>query len=102
MSDNLLPPTGDDDPPTPTPTPVAPRRTGIIQCEFCQCGLTPAGEVLTRGDKARSILRLEDKLDSVTRELTQTQEELARVKDELRQAKIPNAKPARSGYLGID
>jgi hypothetical protein len=45
----------------PVPAPARPRK---VVCEFCECELSPAGEVLRRGEKARVYLDIESDLDT--------------------------------------
>lgn len=90
MPDDLLPP---DLPPTPADPPSAPapraRRTQLIECEFCGCGLTPEGEVLRRGDVARRYLDLDAELKEAQFQLKETADALAAVREELAALKAP-------------
>jgi hypothetical protein len=61
-----------DDPlntdPNPTPTPT-PRETKC-RCEFCECELTPRGEVMRMGAKAREFRKHEEIVEARDREIS--------------------------------
>ena len=50
-----LPPTGEND--------SAPRPGRKVTCEFCECSLTTAGEVLRFSDKAKKYRHHDDELE---------------------------------------
>lgn len=59
--DDLVPP---DAPPI-TP----PARAPKVTCEFCECQLTPAGDVLKMSAKARELNKLEDVITALKEQL---------------------------------
>jgi len=97
MPDDLLPPV---DPPDPIGDP-APRRRASLVCEFCDCKLTPVGDVLNVSDKARNFRKLEDRIEILTADLTKAQADLAAAQADLRKLRTPAESPARAGVLGI-
>jgi hypothetical protein len=71
MDDPNLPP--DDPPPMPTPAPARPR----LACEFCECALTPAGDVLRMSDTARAYLKQREQIAELRATMAGLTEHLA-------------------------
>jgi hypothetical protein len=64
-NDPILPPSD----PAPDNAPIQPRRREPIVCEFCECRLTPSGDVLKKSDKARAIDRQSEKIEDLESKL---------------------------------
>jgi hypothetical protein len=77
---DLLPP-GDNDPPAPAPRP----RAGLV-CEYCECRLTPTGDVLKLSDKAKRWRDTEGAGDKLTARITALERENDDLKTKLRVA----------------
>jgi len=91
--DDLLPP---GPTPAPAPAPAPPRRATGVDCEFCGCRLDTAGNVLQRGDAARTYLDLEDKLAKAKESLDKANASITELRGQLEAA---TAVPARRGAL---
>lgn len=74
------------------PPPLPPTRRAGIVCEFCECTLTPAGEVLKRGEAARKFSRLDEKLETALADAARAQTDLDRVSGELRDLRAATAR----------
>lgn len=88
-----------DDPlntdPTPTPNPT-PRETKCI-CEYCGCQLTPRGEVMRMGEKAREFRKHEEVVEARDREISR----LTGIETALRQ-EIADLKRSATGSGGSE
>jgi hypothetical protein len=74
----------------PAPQPAEPARAKRTTCEFCECRLTPSGELLELGGKARQFrdhaTKIEDLTNALSRETTRAdtlKNEVARLRAEL-------------------
>jgi hypothetical protein len=99
MPPEIMPPV---DPPEPDPAPdPSPRRRAPIVCEYCDCTLTPIGDVLKVSDKARTLRKQGDRIDTLLAEIEQAKTDLAAAKAEIQILRRPTETPARAGVLGI-
>lgn len=94
MPEDILPP---DVPPTPRVEPETPRSTRVI-CEFCGCQLDPKGNVLLRGDKARTYLDLEDQLQKLQESLDSERVKVTELTGQIEALKAPTPQK-RGGFL---
>jgi hypothetical protein len=69
MPDDPNNPLPDPDPVPPIVVPIARPERKRIECEFCECQLTPAGEVLQRGDRAKKFQRQDERIEDLERQL---------------------------------
>lgn len=72
-NDNL-PPTGGG---APTPEPPRNRRT---VCEFCECQLTPNGEIVRMGEKAKKFRVHDETIEKHVKRIADLESELAEEK----------------------
>lgn len=82
-----LPPSGEIDPPAPG------RNRKPLVCEFCECKLTSAGEVLMFSDKAKRHRTHDDAIEAKDRQI-------ATLETELRDARAKLAEHASSVGAG--
>jgi len=54
----------------PAPAPAPAREGRGCTCEFCGCTLTPRGEVLRMGDKAKEFRDTEEKLEKLRKDVS--------------------------------
>lgn len=81
----------------PDPPSSVPARGPRIVCEFCQCSLTPAGDVLKMSDTARAFNKQGDTIDTLRDDLRQSQNDLAEALRERDEARAALPKP-REGF----
>jgi hypothetical protein len=79
------------------PAPAQPERKGKITCEFCECQLTSAGEVLKFSDKAKAHRTSDEKIT----ELEGTIETLRHELETLRAAHPPQTEPPANKRKGF-
>lgn len=89
-------------PPSPEPEPEsAPKRSSrSVVCEFCECKLTPDGEILKLGARARKLRDLEDELEAAEKSVGLLEAEITRLKGLLADAesKASATAPTRQGW----
>jgi hypothetical protein len=72
-----------DDPldtnPAPPPPPPPPRR---LVCEYCECQLSPKGEVMAMGAKAKEFRKHEEIVEGKDKEIARLQNEITALKAE--------------------
>jgi hypothetical protein len=83
--DDRLPPTHDD-PPTSAASPRRQRCT----CEFCECELTPVGDILKFSDKAKGYRKHDQTVEDLQAKIVALETDLREAR-----AKIPAEEPAR-------
>lgn len=65
----------------PPVVPSAASRSKIV-CEFCECQVTPRGEIIFVGEKAKKYRKHEDLLDAKDAEITRLTNEISALKQE--------------------
>lgn len=76
------------------------RREKRPTCEFCGCRLTSDGEVTQMSEKAKDILKLEDKITALEREKTSLEGTITTLRTDLEAARALRDTPApRKGFL---
>lgn len=80
----LPPPSGDPAPP------ADPKPNNYIDCDFCECRLSPRGEVLRRGGRAAKFLELEDAIKTQNATIAELREDLAKARALVPPAKVPS------------
>lgn len=93
MPDDLLPSPIPETPPAPEP----PARGTRIVCEFCGCELDPRGNVLRRGQAARTYLDQEDDLKKVHAQVDILKADNAELSRQLEAARTPK----KRGFLDL-
>lgn len=91
--DDLVPP---DAPPV-----APPIRAPKVACEFCECQLTPHGDVLRMSDKARELNKLQDVITALKEQLAAARSEATTLTQqiaELRAQLEPAEKDDRSTF----
>lgn len=70
------------------PNPL-PRRNerDILTCEFCECRLSNAGEVLTRSKKARAMIDLDDDNDKLRKKIADLEALIGTLRTEIEELK---------------
>jgi hypothetical protein len=95
-----------DDPLPPGDDSNTPRRSSSVVCEFCECKLSGAGEVLKLGGKAKAFRDSEGAIDKATERIAALETTIAELKTELetaRATKPADVAPAgRRGFLSGD
>lgn len=71
--EHRLPPSGDDPPPSK-------RKT---TCEFCECSLTPAGDVLTVSDKAKRFRKHDETIEKHVARIAELETEVRELRTKL-------------------
>jgi len=69
-----LPAVGD-----PAPTPAPPRSSKPV-CEYCECVLTPSGEVFKMSDRAKQLRRQGETIEEKDRRIAELERELGELK----------------------
>lgn len=87
--------------PTEIPPPPPPKPRTLIQCEYCECSLTPAGDCFRMSERAKAINKQEQRIEELRDQLTQAQAALSTAQNELTEARQQIARltapePARS------
>jgi len=95
----ILPP---NDPPVdpPAPAPAAPATRTIV-CEFCECRLTPAGEVMRMGDRARRVLKDEQTIEDLKADNARLAAELQTATNDLRELRAASARETGRARIPI-
>jgi len=91
-------PLNTDDPPRPATPVIQPGRK--IVCEFCGCQVTPQGEVMRMGDKAKEFRDHENVVLKKDREIERLNTELAAVRQELEALKRSSGESRTDSSLG--
>jgi hypothetical protein len=70
----------------PADPPPGPRRPSpqLLTCEFCECRLTPTGDVLKLSDKAKAWRDTEGDREKLTKRLAELERQLEDAKTQLR------------------
>lgn len=71
--------------------PPSPARTRRVTCEFCECVLSPEGEVLKRGARAKAMMELADQVETLTATLAVRDQTIADLTAQLDTATRPPA-----------
>lgn len=88
--DDTLPPNPDD-------------RKKRIACEFCECNLTPAGELSGKlSARARKLRDLENTVEDITAKLARSEEALAAARTEVESLKSGGGTGARADGSDYD
>lgn len=78
----------DPDPENLPPAGAGAAGSRRIVCEFCECSLANSGDVLKRSARAKELMKLEDTVETLTRELDEARTSAAALKTELDAAKL--------------
>lgn len=95
-------PEGDPLPPGDDPA----RGPSTLICEFCDCKISRAGEVIKLGAKAKVFRDSDSAIEKLTETVSKRDEQIAQLKSDLEAARAVKPadveKPGRSGFLSND
>lgn len=87
-------PEGDDPTPTPQPRPE-PSWPRSIVCDGCGCTLARDGAVMKMGERAKKLVRVEDRFDRLETELAETKVRLETANARVHELEIEMQRPDR-------
>jgi len=72
-----------------------------VVCEFCECQLSLRGRVLTRSDKAKAIIDLDDEADRLRKQVESLTAEVAALKAAPAPGPAPAPAPVKKVWRNI-
>jgi uncharacterized protein (DUF305 family) len=80
--------------------PVAAPASQKVCCEFCECQLTPHGEIVRMGERAKKFRKHEEEIEKLNAMISSQQSEISQLNARLaEQSPAPDASRRRSGVV---